>query len=255
VTEQGIKQSLDMTRVMFSRGNVSEKIRFGKVVREGDKVLDMYTGIGYYTLPALIHGRASYVYACEWNPHAIRALRYNIQDNHVEDRVTVLEGDCRVSAEENNLVDMFDRVSLGLLPSSEGGWKTAVRALKRSTGGWLHVHANVAEKEKKIWTFWLCRSLLDLVQEEHISDEWVVLCDHVERVKSFAPTVSHYVADVFVGPACGFPRKTGPLGSRAGIFEGNELLPCPSDVEIPSCALSPDGVLCQEWMRIAAPSP
>jgi tRNA G37 N-methylase Trm5 len=36
-----------------------------------------------------------------------------------------------------------DRVSLGLIPSSEAGWPLAVRALK-PTGGWLHVHANVS---------------------------------------------------------------------------------------------------------------
>ena len=41
VTEQGIRQSFDMTRVMFSRGNISEKIRFGKLVQKGDIVLDV----------------------------------------------------------------------------------------------------------------------------------------------------------------------------------------------------------------------
>ena len=42
VTEQGIRQSFDMTRVMFSRGNITEKIRFGKLVQRGDIVLDLY---------------------------------------------------------------------------------------------------------------------------------------------------------------------------------------------------------------------
>ena len=41
MTEQGIRQSFDLTKVMFSRGNISEKIRFGKLVMEGDVVLDM----------------------------------------------------------------------------------------------------------------------------------------------------------------------------------------------------------------------
>lgn len=30
-----------MTRVMFSRGNITEKIRFGKLVQKGDIVLDV----------------------------------------------------------------------------------------------------------------------------------------------------------------------------------------------------------------------
>ena len=137
MTEQGIRQSFDMTRVMFSRGNITEKIRFGKLVQKGDIVLDLYGGIGYFTLPALVHGQAEYVYACEWNPEAVKALRFNLSDNDLEERATVLEGDCRVQIRNNHLMNMFDRVSLGLLPSSEGGWWTAVQALRRSTGGWL----------------------------------------------------------------------------------------------------------------------
>ena len=38
VTEQGILQSFDLTKVMFSRGNISEKIRFGNLVQAGDQV-------------------------------------------------------------------------------------------------------------------------------------------------------------------------------------------------------------------------
>ena len=39
-----------------------------------------------------------------------------------------------------------DRVNLGLVPSSEGGWPVACAALKNTTGGWLHVHGNVSSK-------------------------------------------------------------------------------------------------------------
>lgn len=246
VTEQSIKQSFDMTRVMFSRGNISEKIRFGRLVKEGEMVLDMYAGIGYYTLPALIHGRASHVYACEWNQHAANALRYNIKDNHVEDRVTVLVGDCRVSAERNNLVNLFDRISLGLLPSSEGGWRTAVRALKTS-GGRLHIHANVPVKERRSWAFWVCDTLHNLVVEEKKRRDFMVICEHVERVKSFAPTVSHYVADIFLGLPGSHPLKL-PCPA-VGVLDGDLFCPCPRDIQAPSCALSPDGALHQDWMR------
>ena len=161
VTEHKIRQSFDLTRVMFSRGNVTEKKRFGtSLVQTGEDVLDMYAGIGYYTLPALIHGRARHVTACEWNGNALYALRYNLKQNGVEDMVAVLEGDCRLSLkrlllEQSNsdadidstttrsaICTQFDRISLGLLPSSEGGWAIAVSCLRQTTGGWLPVHAS-----------------------------------------------------------------------------------------------------------------
>jgi tRNA G37 N-methylase Trm5 len=232
---------------MFSRGNVSEKIRFGKLVAQGDKVLDLYAGIGYYTLPAVLHGKASHVVACEWNEHAVEALRYNIQDNHVEDRVTVLVGDCRIQAKEHGLVDMFDRVSLGLLPSSEGGWSTAVRALRSESGGWLHIHGNVPDKELESWALWVCHSLLSIVIEEKRPDSWIVVATHLERVKSFAPTVSHFVADVHLGPWQ--QQAVGSLSTRCGVMRGGLFIPCIKDVHPPSCALSATGVLNQAWMR------
>jgi len=36
-----------------------------------------------------------------------------------------------------------DRVNLGLIPSSDAGWRTACAALTTQTGGVLHVHATV----------------------------------------------------------------------------------------------------------------
>lgn len=250
VTEQGIRQSFDMTRVMFSRGNITEKIRFGKLVQEGDVMLDMYAGIGYYSLPSLVHGKAAHVYACEWNEHAAFALQYNLKANGVNNRATVFIGDSRKSAKDHNLVDLCDRVSLGLLPSSEGGWRTAVKALRRSTGGWLHVHGNVPEKERQTWTFWVCKSL-SLIAEEEVASDWVACCTNVERVKSFAPTVYHYVADVFVGPFDQLEKRgllVDTMQGRAGILNAGCFEPSPDVMDKPSCALDPNGVLHQEWM-------
>jgi Met-10+ like-protein len=252
VTEQGIRQSLDMTRVMFSRGNITEKIRFAKVVQEGDVLVDLYAGIGYYTLPALVHGKAAHVYACEWNEHAACALAFNLKANAVYERSTIFVGDCRTSAKDHSLVDICDRVSLGLLPSSEGGWRTAVRALRRSTGGWLHIHGNVPEKEQTTWVLWLCRCLARITVEEVLPD-WAVVCTNVERVKSFAPTVYHYVADVLVGPRKAI-RDRGIMISMGAACVGmmnaatGEFSPSPDQPSKPSCALDINGVLHQDWM-------
>lgn len=38
---------------------------------------------------------------------------------------------------------MAQRINLGLIPSSEAGWPVACRALDATTGGVLHIHANV----------------------------------------------------------------------------------------------------------------
>jgi hypothetical protein len=161
---------------------------------------------------------------------------------------------------------MFDRVSLGLLPSSEGGWRTAVRALRKSTGGWLHVHGNVPVKEVDDWATWLCLKLQTYATvEELFGEESIVCVVHVEKVKSFAPTVNHYVADVFIGNMHHFhdcicrikewyewdnenfneikPGFTGMIRKDGYVIDISER-----EAKVPTCALEPGGTIYREWM-------
>ncbi|KAL7463961.1 hypothetical protein ACHAXS_004312 [Conticribra weissflogii] len=259
VTEHKISQSFDLTRVMFSRGNVTEKKRFGSMIQKGEYVLDMYAGIGYYTLPALVHGNAKHVMACEWNPHALNALRFNLKVNGVEDRCTVLEGDCRVTlkalleksynGDVGSKIASFDRISLGLLPSCEGGWATAVSCLRQEKGGWLHIHANVPVAERDNWAHWLCRSLRNILKNNHPDrSQWNAVCTHIEKVKSFAPKVDHVVADVFVGPVDS-SKMPFAANAKTGVIDFcGKFIPTPQYVMPPSCALRKDGVLHQSWL-------
>lgn len=59
-------------------GNVTERTRAGGLPASGETVVDLYTGIGYYTLPLLARAGVAKVYACEWNPHALEALRWGV---------------------------------------------------------------------------------------------------------------------------------------------------------------------------------
>ena len=52
--ENGIRYALDAARCMFSSGNVSEKLRVARFECAGETVVDLFAGIGYFTLPYLI---------------------------------------------------------------------------------------------------------------------------------------------------------------------------------------------------------
>jgi tRNA G37 N-methylase Trm5 len=149
VTENRIKFGFDITRVMFCSGNVTERMRMGQQKASGNVIVDLYCGIGYYTVPLLVQGGAAYVHACEWNPNSILAIKHNLQANGVSpDRYSVYEGDNRITSK--SLIGIADRVLLGLLPSSVQGWPLAARALK-PTGGLIHVHENVHENILAAW--------------------------------------------------------------------------------------------------------
>ncbi|KAM7506258.1 hypothetical protein LguiB_005162 [Lonicera macranthoides] len=187
--ENGIIYSFDATKCMFSWGNLSEKLRMGRLDCRDDVIVDLFAGIGYFTLPFLVRANAKLVYACEWNPHAVEALQRNLHANSVADRCIILEGDNQVTAPKG----VADRVCLGLLPTSEGSWVTAVRALRRK-GGMLHVHGNVKDSEENVWTAHVSKSIYEIAQSEGYN--WDVKVEHVERVKWYAPHVRHLVVDI-----------------------------------------------------------
>ncbi|KAM9600819.1 tRNA wybutosine-synthesizing protein 2 homolog isoform 3-T8 [Morphnus guianensis] len=137
--DNGIRYTFDVTKCMFSPGNITEKLRVASLPCSGEVLVDLYAGIGYFTLPYLVHAAAAFAHACEWNGHAVEALRRNLALNGVQDRCHIHYGDSR----QLELRDVADRVNLGLIPSSEEGWPVACRVLKKGTGGVLHIHHNV----------------------------------------------------------------------------------------------------------------
>ena len=106
-----------------------------------------------------------------------------------------MEGDNVKSAKL--LLDIADRVCLGLLPSSTKGWILAVNVMKK-IGGILHVHENVLDNDLKNWTQETCLEFENLFFVA--GKPMKVSCIHTEKVKSYAPHVLHIVVDLFCQP-------------------------------------------------------
>ena len=184
--ENGVDYGYRMTRCMFSAGNVNERKRMGEVPEDGEVVVDLYSGIGYYTLPILVHSKASMVHACEWNPEAVMSLGWGLEANSAGGRCVVHVGDNRVTT--RSLQGVADRVLLGLLPSSEDGFEAAIRVLKTG-GGTVHVHGLAPSKGHGGWAS---------EAEKAISGMWTgsEVESSLTRVKSYAPHWDHVVLDV-----------------------------------------------------------
>jgi tRNA G37 N-methylase Trm5 len=145
------------------------------------------------------------VHACEWNPDSVAALQHNVAalGTAVAARCTIHAGDNRYPELLAKLRGTADRVNLGLLPSSEATWPLATVALKNS-GGYCHVHGNCADTGAQQWVEHVQQAFIKLLDARSSSEDsiqqWSVRCVHLERVKSYAPRVGHYVADIECRP-------------------------------------------------------
>ncbi|XP_070769814.1 tRNA wybutosine-synthesizing protein 2 homolog [Enoplosus armatus] len=216
-----IRYEFDVTKCMFSAGNITEKLRVAGFDCRGETVVDLFAGIGYFTLPYLAHAGARHVHACEWNPDAVEALQKNLVANGVSDRCTVHQGDNR----QLQLCDIADRVNLGLIPSSEDGWPVACRLLKRTTGGVLHIHQNITSTlpntaaipaiddatqrvsgktaDGEVWQAWAddTANRIASLLKDITCTPWITNIQHIEHVKSYAPHVHHIVLDLECRPS------------------------------------------------------
>ncbi|MBM4237654.1 MAG: class I SAM-dependent methyltransferase family protein [Euryarchaeota archaeon] len=132
--ENGIRYKLDVAKLMFSSGNVDERKRMGELDCEGETVVDMFAGIGYFTLPIAVHAKAERVIACEINPLAHRYLKENLALNGVEGKVDPFLGDNRDLPGEA----FADRVVMGYVGTTHEYLPKAMSLVR--PGGVVHYH-------------------------------------------------------------------------------------------------------------------
>jgi tRNA wybutosine-synthesizing protein 2 len=171
--ENGISYHLDPTRVMFSMGNRVEKERISATINPGERVADMFAGIGYFTLPAALAG--AHVHAVEINPDAFGYLVRNIRENLVEKRVEPVLGDCR-----DHLSGVYDRILMGHFSAPD----LLESALDHAaTGTILHVHS-AGDASLRIGEVLAGRGMNARME--------------IHKVKKLRPHTWHYVQDVTI---------------------------------------------------------
>lgn len=183
-TEHDIFYKLDVSQIMFSKGNLNERKRIIDQIKEGEIVVDMFCGIGYFVLGIAKFSPVSKVYGIEINPVAFKYLCENININSVGEKIVPVFGDCSVKAPE--LGKVADRIIMGLLPSSAKYLPAAMKTIK--DGGIIHYHSVLRKKDEVNTLF----SEVELAAKE--ANYSAKLIDW-KRVKSYAPKVDHVVLD------------------------------------------------------------
>jgi tRNA wybutosine-synthesizing protein 2 len=179
--ENSVLFKLDAQKVMFSPGNLNERMRMS-LLGEDEFVVDMFAGIGYFTLPMAVHSRPRKVMAIELNPNAYDYLCQNILLNHVEGIVEPILGDCAKETPQG----VADRVVMGMVQFTDRYLQKGIQALR--PGGILHYHQTIPS-----WKY-------PSAAVKDVTDAAAALGCRAEilrsvKVKKYSPGVVHIVVD------------------------------------------------------------
>ncbi|MDD1719110.1 MAG: methyltransferase, partial [Methanoregulaceae archaeon] len=138
VTEYGHRFRIDLSAAYFSARLSTERQRVLEAVTPGERVLDMFTGVGPFAI--VLSHKASLVVAADINPAAIHLLLDNLRRNRVRNVLPMLADAARLGS----FPWKFDRVVMNLPHNSADFLGTAYSLCRE--GGTIHLYT-IQERE------------------------------------------------------------------------------------------------------------
>ncbi|MFQ6136001.1 MAG: class I SAM-dependent methyltransferase family protein [Candidatus Hydrothermarchaeales archaeon] len=175
--EHGCVFKVDLDKAYFSPRLATERGRIRDMVEEGEKILNMFAGIGTFSIVIARYKKVE-IYSVDKNPNAYNLMIENIGMNKLKGEVKPVLGDARDFVREG----YFDRVLMPLPERAEEFLDVA--AINARHGGRIHYHI-------------FCRDFGEV--EENLSRLKVRYEIEEKRVvRSYAPGVYHVVFDMVI---------------------------------------------------------
>ena len=136
--EHGCMFKVDVAEAYFSPRLQYERLRVAKLLVEGEVVVNMFAGVGCFSIIMAKHARPSRVYSIDLNPKAYQYMVENVLLNRVAGVVKPILGDSKLVV-ERELAGVADRVLMPLPLKAREYLPSALKALKPD-GGWIHYY-------------------------------------------------------------------------------------------------------------------
>lgn len=183
--ENYCKYKIDVAKVMWSKGNTGERKRMSTIPEDDEIIIDMFAGIGYFTVPMAVHSNPEKIYAIEINPNSYNFLCENVKLNKIEDTVNPILGDCG----KQEFDHIADRILMGYIGNTHHYLDSAMSYLKE--GGIIHYHESTPEPI-------LFKRPVERVKlaAEKVGRNIEIL--NKRSIKKYSPGVYHTVVDIKV---------------------------------------------------------
>ena len=190
--EFGCLFAVDVAQTYFSPRLAHERMRIAHLVEPNETIVNMFAGVGCFSIIIAKHSRASKVFSIDVNAAAFQFMQKNIRLNRVYDKVIPLLGDAKEIV-NRRLQRTADRVLMPLPEKALNYLPYAVSALKAS-GGWIHYydleHATKTERPAEKIKSKIIEKLFDLSVNFEIS--------FVRVVRSTGPNWFQLAADIHI---------------------------------------------------------
>lgn len=136
--EHGCFFKVDIRKVFFSPRLSFERQRIAEIVKAGETIINMFCGVGTFSILIAKKNSNVKVYSIDVNPDAYRYLVENVRLNQMDDKVIPLLGDARDVIFSYDFKGPVDRVIMPLPEYAYRFLDVAINVLKE--GGMLHYY-------------------------------------------------------------------------------------------------------------------
>ena len=136
--EFGCLFAVDVAKCYFSPRLSYERMRIAKLTKSGETVVNMFAGVGCFSIMMAKYSNAAKIFSIDVNSVAIEFMKENIRLNRVCDKVTPVCGDSKEIA-NSRLQHIADRVLMPLPEKALDYLPCAIFTLKNSRG-WIHYY-------------------------------------------------------------------------------------------------------------------
>jgi tRNA (guanine37-N1)-methyltransferase len=137
--EHGCIFRVDLAKCYFSPRLAFERIRIARLVQPEEVVVNMFAGVGTFSIIIAKHSKASKIYSIDINPIAVKYMEENIKRNKVDKQVIPICGEAKKVIEEK-LRNIANRVLMPLPEKAYEFLDVALMSLQKGLG-WIHYYA------------------------------------------------------------------------------------------------------------------